>query len=218
MVCFRLRIRAYNGNWEVPGISTRDIGTALAVAPTFAPGWVLESRVVLGRIAMRKLLMPSLTAGLFLSSAPLWAITSPCDLNNDGVVNSADVQAAVNMTIGITTPCTANIAGAGVCNAIVVQRVVNASLGQSCLVSTGLHVVSLNWAASNSSGITGYQVSRGAASTGPFTLLATVGGTTLTYMDTTVVSGQTYYYVVAAVAGSTVSTNSSPTVAAVPTP
>jgi hypothetical protein len=167
---------------------------------------------------MHKLLLPSLAAGLFFNSVSQAAQLNACDLNSDGVVNSADVQLAVNMTIGITSPCTANIAGSAVCNAIVVQRVVNASMGQSCLVSTGLHVVSLTWTASTSSGITGYQVSRGTASTGPFTLLATVGGTTLSYMDTTVVSGQTYYYVVAAVAGSSVSANTTPVPAAVPTP
>jgi len=174
---------------------------------------------------MRKLSLPSLAAALFLSAVPLWAqALNACDLNADGMVNSADVQAAVNMTIGITSPCTANVVGPNTCNALVVQRVVNASLGlisptgQTCLVSAGLHVVSLTWTASTSSGITGYQVSRGLATTGPFTLLATVGGTTTSYMDTTVASGTTYYYVVAAVAGSSVSANSTPTVASVPTP
>jgi hypothetical protein len=167
---------------------------------------------------MRKLSLTSLAAGLLFSSSPMWAQTNPCDLNNDGVVNSADVQLAVNMTIGMSS-CTANVAGSAVCDAIVVQRVVNASLGQSCLASTGIHIVSLSWTASTSSGITGYQVSRGTASTGPFTLLASVGGTTTSYMDTTVVSGQTYYYVVAAVAGSSVSANSTPTAATpIPTP
>jgi hypothetical protein len=167
---------------------------------------------------MRRLSLSGLAAGLFLSSAPLWSQANPCDLNNDGVVNSADVQLAVNMTIGMSS-CTANLAGSNVCDAIVVQRVVNASMGQACLASTGIHVVSLTWTASTSSGITGYQVSRGAASTGPFTLLASVGGTTTSYMDTTVISGQTYYYVVAAVAGSSVSANSTPTSGTlIPTP
>ena len=166
---------------------------------------------------MRKLSLPSLAAGLFLSSVPMWAVTSACDLNGDGVVNAADVQAAINMTIGIS-PCTANVAGPNACNAIVVQRVVNATLGQTCLVSTGLHVVSLSWTASTSSGITGYQVSRGTVSGGPYTLIASVEATPTSYTDTTVVSGTSYYYVVTAVAGSSVSDNSSEAAAAVPTP
>lgn len=166
---------------------------------------------------MRKVSLSSLAAGLFLCSASGWA-QNACDINGDGTVNSADVQAAINMTLGLTSPCTANIAGAGVCNAIVVQRVINASMGQTCLTSTGLHVVSLTWSASTSSGVTGYQVSRGTSSAGPFTPLTTVGGTTTSYTDATVVSGTTYYYVVATLVGSTTSTNSSPVTAAVPTP
>jgi hypothetical protein len=169
---------------------------------------------------MRKLSMPSLAAGLLLSSVSLWAqAVNACDLNADGVDSVADIQSAINMTIG-ATPCasTVNVAGPAVCNAIVVQRVINAYLGQPspingqlCLVSTSVHVVNLTWTASTSSGITGYQVSRGASSNGPFTLVGSVGGTTTSYWDTTVALGQTYYYVVAAVAGSSVSANSTPT-------
>jgi fibronectin type 3 domain-containing protein len=79
-------------------------------------------------------------------------------------------------------------------------------------------VVSLTWAASTSSGITGYQVSRGTSSSGPFTPLTTVSASTLSYVDTTVASGTTYYYVVATVAGTSTSANSSPVTATVPTP
>jgi hypothetical protein len=143
--------------------------------------------------------------------------TNPCALTGDATVSSADIQAAINMSIGISS-CNANIAGPNVCNAIVVQRVVNASMGQPCLSSTGLHVVSLSWTASTSSGVTGYQIARGTATTGPFTAIATVGNAS-TYIDTTVVSGATYYYVVAAVVSGTIGPYSSPGPAAVvPTP
>ena len=59
---------------------------------------------------------------------------NPCDLNNDGAVTVADVQLAINMDLG-KLPCTANIDGVGVCNLIVVQRVINASLGETCLTT-----------------------------------------------------------------------------------
>jgi hypothetical protein len=168
---------------------------------------------------MRKLSIPNLTTALLLCSGSVWGQANPCAITGDSTVSSSDVQAAVNMSIGMSScPSTVNIAGPGVCNAIVVQRVINASLGQACLVSTGLHVVSLSWSASTSSGVTGYQVSRGTSSTGPFTVLATLGASTTTYPDTTVVSGQTYYYVIATLAGSSTSSNSSPVTAAVPTP
>ena len=157
---------------------------------------------------MPRLLLSSLAAGLFLS-CPTWALATGCDLNNDGAVDTADVQAAVNMTFG-TAPCTASIAGPNSCTALMVQRVINASMGQACLVSTGPHVVALNWTASTSAGVTGYQISRGLSATGPFTLIGTVSGSTTSYTDLNVLSGQTYYYVVAAVAGLDISATQLP--------
>lgn len=165
---------------------------------------------------MRKTSISRLAVGLVLCSMG-WGASNACDLNGDGSVNSADIQAAVNMSIGVST-CAASVAGTNICNAIIVQRVVNASMGQTCLVSSGLHVVALNWTASTSSGVTGYQVSRGSSASGPFTPLATVGASTVSYLDTTVASGSTYYYVVATVAGSNTSPNSTPITASVPTP
>ena len=141
-----------------------------------------------------------------------------CDLAAPfGSITAADVQAAINMTLGVA-PCTANLVGSGVCNIEVVQRVTNAALGQSCMVSTGLHVVAINWTASTSSGVVGYNIYRGTASGGPYTKIGSVG-TTTTYTDTTVVSGTTYYYVVAAFDGSNnVSPYSTQVSAAIPVP
>jgi hypothetical protein len=143
---------------------------------------------------MGRISLPVLTIGIVFGAIPLWA-QNACDLSSDGKIDAADVQAAVNMTLNPST-CTANIAGSKVCNVVVVQRVVKASLGGSCLTSTGLHVVSLSWV--GSTGATAYKVYRGIASGGPYTLLASPG-TTTTYTDTTVVSGSTYYYVVTAI-------------------
>src|SRR5258708_32791022 len=73
---------------------------------------------------------------------------SACDLNGDSTVNVADVQLSVNMALGLV-PCTADIAGLGVCNVVTVQRVVNTVLGGTCIVN---HSVSLSWTASTSAG------------------------------------------------------------------
>lgn len=60
------------------------------------------------------------------------------------------------------------------------------------------HNVALNWDASPSSGVAGYRVFRGNARGGPYSAITgTVAG--LTHEDPNVVSGRTYYYVVAAV-------------------
>src|SRR3954468_10539780 len=96
-------------------------------------------------LRMRKALIGTFTAGLFFFAASGWGQTNKCDLTGDGKVDTADIQAAINMSLGIA-PCTATVAGANVCNVIVVQRVVNASQGAGCFTSTGLHVVALTWA------------------------------------------------------------------------
>ena len=86
---------------------------------------------------MRKAFLPILAAGLLLFSASVWAQSSACDLTSDGKVDDADVQSAINMSLGAST-CTANVAGSGVCNVVVVQRVINAKL--SATVSNPLGV------------------------------------------------------------------------------
>ncbi len=137
-----------------------------------------------------------------------------CDLNADRVVNVLDVQLAVNMALGLQ-PCTANIEGQGVCNGDVVSRVIVAALGGTC----NTHYVSLNWTASTSGNITGYNVYRGNTTSGPYTLVNTSLITGTSYTDPAVVAGQTYYYVTTAVNSSnTESSYSNVAVAAVPTP
>jgi fibronectin type 3 domain-containing protein len=59
------------------------------------------------------------------------------------------------------------------------------------------HTVDLSWTASADAA--GYNIYRGAVSGGPYTMInSSLDGTT-SYTDSTVVSGQTYYYVVTAV-------------------
>lgn len=140
-----------------------------------------------------------------------------CDLNSDGVVNVVDVQMAIDMDLGLLT-CTADIAGANVCNPTVVQRVVNAALGQACVVTVP-HYVSLTWVTSVSPSVAGYNIYRGSTSGGPYTKLnsSLIVGTN--YTDNTVQSGQSYYYVGTAVdTSSTESGYSNQTMAVIPTP
>lgn len=166
---------------------------------------------------MRRASLSGLTAGLFFFSVSAWSQANSCDLNADGKVDSADVQSAISMSLG-TSPCTANIAGANICDVVIVQRVINASLGGACITSTGIHSVSLTWAASTSSGVTSYKVYRGTTSGGPYTLLSTLGVAT-SYTDNSVTSGLTYYYVVTAVdSNNNQSSNSNQAPAVIPVP
>jgi len=64
------------------------------------------------------------------------AQSATCDLNDDGIVDRADVQIAVNAAIGLS-PCIAgDLDGNGVCDAVDLQRVINASQGKACRVGS----------------------------------------------------------------------------------
>lgn len=163
-----------------------------------------------------------IAAGLVVSSAPVLAQVNACDLAAPlGTLDAADVLAITNMALGLA-PCTANIAGAGVCNVAVVQRVINATLpaGQ-CVTGPGAvpHAVTLSWTASVSAGVAGYNVYRSGTTGGPYTKVNTALVAGLTYMDTSVMAGQTYYYVTTAVDGSgNESVYSNEASASIPTP
>jgi hypothetical protein len=162
--------------------------------------------------------------------------TSACDFVAPyGAADVADVQAVINMTLGIS-PCTVNIGGQGICNAAVVQRVINAALGGTCTTGFGAvaHYATLNWTASTSTGVTGYNVYRStsptgiptqpsasgaAASNGLYTLVTSSPVVGVTYIDTTVSAGVVYYYVTTAVSSSGESAASNQFQApAIPTP
>jgi hypothetical protein len=65
-------------------------------------------------------------------------------------------------------------------------------------VAATQHSVSLSWTDTNS-GIAGYNIYRGNASGGPYTEINSGLDSTTAYSDTSVVAGQTYYYVATAV-------------------
>lgn len=75
------------------------------------------------------------------------------------------------------------------------------SLDSTCTTTapptTAQHSVKLNWLASSSSGVSGYEVYRSTISGGYYALLANTAG--LSYIDAAVNVGMTYYYVVKAI-------------------
>ena len=74
------------------------------------------------------------TAALTLTINPSAPAISPCDLNGDGVVNSVDVDLAVDQSKG-RLPCTnGDLTLDGRCNVQDVQRVSNAASGGTCKV------------------------------------------------------------------------------------
>lgn len=154
---------------------------------------------------MQKLLSALLSVGVLLSAQtdkPRVAVgvqvLSPCDLNNDGVVNLLDIQVAVNMATQQTS-CTASVIASGVCNIVLVQRVTNAVVTGNCITGVTVHSVSLSWTASTSSNVTGYNVYRGTQSGGPYTKINAFPVAAMTFIDTAAQASATYYYVTTAV-------------------
>jgi hypothetical protein len=167
---------------------------------------------------MHKTLAALVASLSLLSPAAIHAqALNACDLNGDGAVNILDVQLATNMVLSLA-PCTANVIGAGVCNIVMIQRVVNAAVSGTCLTGLG-HSASLNWTASTSSGVAGYYVYRGTQSSGPYTKLNSTPVSGTAYTDLTVQAGQTYYYVTTAVdSNNNESAYSNESPAAIPSP
>ena len=141
----------------------------------------------------------AVTLSLSLLSHPVWA-QNACDLvAPTGTVDGGDVQAAIEMASGVRAcPTSLNIAGVGVCNVVVVQRVTNASLGGPCVTPT-THGVTLTWTASTSSNVAGYNVYRATTTGGPYSKVTPSRVASLSYNDTAVQAGATYFYVVTAV-------------------
>ena len=159
-----------------------------------------------------------LSTALFLACTSAWGQIQKdaCDLNADGVDNSADVTLAVNMDIGLST-CTADVVGVNICNVVVVQRVTNAALGGACSAGNP-HSVTLTWTASTTPNVS-YNIYRSTTSGGTYTKIGSVGVGVVTFTDTTSLAGQTYFYKTRAVdATSTESADSNVVQAPVPFP
>ena len=163
---------------------------AASSAGTYTPQWDAS-----GTYSATSVSFKAVTSG---GGTPLNA----CDLAPPfGTIDSADVTLAVNMAIG-NAACTANVEGALQCTVITVQRIVNALLGQGCVTYTGggtSHSATLSWTASTSSGVAGYNVYRSTTSGGPYTKMNPSPIAIVTYTDTAVSAGLTYYYVLTSV-------------------
>jgi hypothetical protein len=81
------------------------------------------------------------------------------------------------------------------------------------------HSVELSWTASTSAGVIGYNLYRAAIPGGPYVMLNTSPIVATTYIDSGVISGQTYFYTVAAInSTNNESTYSDEVAALIPTP
>ena len=199
----------YNSNLAAGGRDQFGAGNKF-IAPTIANGKVYVGTT--NGVGVFGLLHSAPMPPTSLSAGSVGGGVAPCDPDNDGVVNVADVQRAINMDLG-TLACTLDVEGTGVCDIAVVQRLINAALGLSCVTGPGVtpNSVNLSWTASTSANVAGYNVYRAAASSGPYVRVNSALVVATAYTDTTVLPGQTYYYVATAVDSSSIeSAHSSP--------
>jgi len=75
---------------------------------------------------------------------PMWAFAplnqssgpssfSPCDLNQDNLVNLIDIQMNISQSLGTSACSNGDVNNDGQCNVMDIQRVINASMGQACV-------------------------------------------------------------------------------------
>jgi hypothetical protein len=136
-----------------------------------------------------------------------------------GVSNGQIITPGEMVTLNVTF---APAATGSVTGSVTVASNASNSPASISLSGTGVQIVShsatLNWTASTST-VIGYDVYRGTVSGGPYTLLNSSVVAATQYVDSTVSAGQTYYYVVTAVAsGGVQSVYSNETSATIPTP
>jgi len=156
-----------------------------------------------------------------LSAASAAVTVSTASWNGNGFsMNgiSFPVTVAPGQSVPFTITFAPQVTGASSGTISFVSDATN-SAGAVSLSGTGLqtsqHSVTLNWNPSPSSA-QGYYVYRGATSGGPYTRLSPLESG-LSYVDTAVASGQTYYYAVTAVsAGNLESTYSNEAAAIIP--
>jgi len=148
---------------------------------------------------------------------------SSASLNNSEFVLSG-ISLPATLTAGQSTPFTVTFtpqaSGATSASLSFASNVSNSPTVQT-MTGTGAaavqHTADLSWA--TSTGAVSYNLYRGTASGGPYTMINTSPDSATAYTDNTVVSGQTYYYVATAVnSESEESGYSNQATAVIPTP
>lgn len=84
------------------------------------------------------------------------------------------------------------------------------------LAAPTIHQVTLNWTQSTGSGLTANCVYRSQTAGGPYSQISCSSSPQVSYVDTSVVGGQTYFYVITAVAGTQESAFSNEVKAVIP--
>jgi len=204
---------ASNGSNSALSVSLSGTGTAQGQL-TIAPSALSFGNATVGTSVSQTSSLSASGASVTVSSASL----SSNEFSLTGISFPVTIAAGQSVPVTVTfAPQTSGSASAAL------------SLGSNAansptqsLTGTGVaaaqHSVSLSWSETGS-GIVGYNVYRGGVSGGAYSQINSALETTAAYTDTTVVAGQTYYYVTTAVDGSGVeSAYSNASESVIPTP
>jgi hypothetical protein len=229
---------ATSSSYTTPAETTADNGAQFNVVVSNSGGSATSNAAILTvNAATPGALTPSTTNLTFNNVVIGGNLLQPVTFTNSG---------SVNITVSTVTITGAGFTASGVSNGQIITpgQVVtlnvtftpsgttgvpgnvtiasNASNSPNSITLSGTgvfpHSATLNWTASTST-VLGYNVYRGTVSGGPYTRVnsSTVAGTQFT--DSTVLAGQTYFFVVTAVAsGNVESVNSNEASGIIPTP
>ena len=198
------------------GISLSGTGVAATYALSVTPTTLLFGSVNLNTASSQTVSLKNTgNSNITISSISVSGAGFSDSGVSTGVILTPNQSATLTVAFAPTTA--GSVTGTVSINSNAAGSPQSISLSGTGAAST-THSVALAWAASVSSGVTGYNVYRGTTA-GTYTKINSAQVASTSYTDGTVQSGQniTYYYVVTAVnSAGTESTNSSPATAVVP--
>jgi hypothetical protein len=224
-------------SYATPAATTADNGAQFTVTVSNSAGQLTSAAATLTVTAVTSLLNASLTNLNFLSvnigSSSLLPVIFTNGGNSDITISGVSISGAGYSASGIQSgqivksgqTATLNVtfapSGTGsLTGSVRVASSASNSPASITLIGIGVqllsHSVTLNWTASTSV-VSGYNVYRSTISGGPYTKLDSTLVAATTYDDTSVQSGQTYFYVATSVDSSNVeSVNSTEVSATIP--
>ena len=184
---------ASNASNSTLTVSLTGTGTA-AGQLTIAPTALSFGNATVGTSVSQSSSLSAAGASVTVSSASL----SSAEFSLTGI--SLPVTLAAGQSVPVTMTFTPQSSGSA--SGVLTVGSNGSNTATQTLSGVGVaatqHSVSLSWTDTNS-GIAGYNIYRGNASAGPFTEINSGLDATPAYSDTSVVAGQTYYYVATAV-------------------
>src|SRR5207245_1001903 len=196
-----------------PSISVSPTGTVASVGKlSVSPGSMSFGTVTVGATQSQSGALSASGSSLTVSSAS----SSSSEFALSGI--TLPLTIAAGQSVPFTLTFAPQASGSASANILFSSNASDSSLAES-VSGTGAvqHTVGLSWTPSST--VAGYNVYRGGVSGGPYTRISSSLDTLASYTDTSVQSGQTYYYVTTAVDSNSVESGySNEASALVPTP